>query len=263
MSGDRCPPCRRCAAASGRGAAGAAGLAAGRRPGRVAVRADGRRRSAGLPARAKPADVPVMALGRRLEPDRPRRRRAGRGGAARQGLRRGRASSDELGSVAAAAPRSACLAPGAQRPGSPGSSSCSHPRHGRRLRADERRRLWRRGQGGASIGLRWRSIARAARMRCRSPSSASPIAIPSCPPARSSSRARFRGQPGEPPAIQAEMDRISAEREATQPLRVATGGTTFKNPPAARQGLAAGRRGRLPRAAPWAGRRSPRSTPIS
>ena len=42
--------------------------------------------------------------------------------------------------------------------------------------------------------------------------------------------ARFRGAPGEPEAIQAEMDRISAAREASQPLRSKTGGSTFKNP---------------------------------
>lgn len=42
--------------------------------------------------------------------------------------------------------------------------------------------------------------------------------------------ARFRGCPGEPVAIQAEMDRISASREASQPLRSKTGGSTFKNP---------------------------------
>jgi UDP-N-acetylmuramate dehydrogenase len=43
--------------------------------------------------------------------------------------------------------------------------------------------------------------------------------------------ATFRGQPGEPEAIQAEMDRIAAAREASQPLRSRTGGSTFKNPP--------------------------------
>jgi UDP-N-acetylmuramate dehydrogenase len=42
--------------------------------------------------------------------------------------------------------------------------------------------------------------------------------------------ARFRGVPGEPQAIQAEMDSISASREASQPLRSKTGGSTFKNP---------------------------------
>ncbi|MEZ5734799.1 MAG: UDP-N-acetylmuramate dehydrogenase [Novosphingobium sp.] len=46
--------------------------------------------------------------------------------------------------------------------------------------------------------------------------------------------ARFRGQPGESAAIQAEMDRISASREASQPLRSKTGGSTFKNPPGAK-----------------------------
>jgi len=43
--------------------------------------------------------------------------------------------------------------------------------------------------------------------------------------------ATFRGQPGDPAAIQAEMDRIAAAREASQPLRSRTGGSTFKNPP--------------------------------
>ena len=42
--------------------------------------------------------------------------------------------------------------------------------------------------------------------------------------------ARFRGRPGEPAAIQAEMERIAASREASQPLRSKTGGSTFKNP---------------------------------
>ena len=42
--------------------------------------------------------------------------------------------------------------------------------------------------------------------------------------------ARFRGRPGKPEDIQAEMDRIAASREASQPLRSKTGGSTFKNP---------------------------------
>ncbi len=42
--------------------------------------------------------------------------------------------------------------------------------------------------------------------------------------------ARFRGRPGDPAEIRAEMDRISASREASQPLRSKTGGSTFKNP---------------------------------
>jgi UDP-N-acetylmuramate dehydrogenase len=42
--------------------------------------------------------------------------------------------------------------------------------------------------------------------------------------------ARFRGRAGNSEEIQAEMDRISASREASQPLRSKTGGSTFKNP---------------------------------
>jgi len=42
--------------------------------------------------------------------------------------------------------------------------------------------------------------------------------------------ARFKGRAGQPDDIQAEMDRISASREASQPLRSKTGGSTFKNP---------------------------------
>ncbi len=43
--------------------------------------------------------------------------------------------------------------------------------------------------------------------------------------------ARFRGVHGDKAAITAEMERIAAEREASQPLRSRTGGSTFKNPP--------------------------------
>ena len=43
--------------------------------------------------------------------------------------------------------------------------------------------------------------------------------------------ARFRGTPGKPEDIGAEMDRIAHAREETQPLRSKTGGSTFKNPP--------------------------------
>jgi len=42
--------------------------------------------------------------------------------------------------------------------------------------------------------------------------------------------ATLRGQPGDPATIQAEMDRIAAAREESQPLRSKTGGSTFKNP---------------------------------
>ena len=42
--------------------------------------------------------------------------------------------------------------------------------------------------------------------------------------------ATFCGVPGDKAIIGAEMDRIAAEREASQPLRSKTGGSTFKNP---------------------------------
>jgi UDP-N-acetylmuramate dehydrogenase len=42
--------------------------------------------------------------------------------------------------------------------------------------------------------------------------------------------ALFKGTAGDPAAIGAEMDRIAEEREASQPLRSRTGGSTFKNP---------------------------------
>jgi UDP-N-acetylmuramate dehydrogenase len=43
--------------------------------------------------------------------------------------------------------------------------------------------------------------------------------------------ALFEGTPDEPAAIEARMAEITARREATQPIREKTGGSTFKNPP--------------------------------
>ncbi|MGU3495588.1 UDP-N-acetylmuramate dehydrogenase [Xanthobacteraceae bacterium A53D] len=43
-------------------------------------------------------------------------------------------------------------------------------------------------------------------------------------------QATFRGTPGDMGEIKAEMDRITASREATQPVKSRTGGSTFKNP---------------------------------
>ncbi|WP_375466408.1 UDP-N-acetylmuramate dehydrogenase [uncultured Methylobacterium sp.] len=42
--------------------------------------------------------------------------------------------------------------------------------------------------------------------------------------------ALFRGRPGDREAIEAEMARVTAAREAAQPIRERTGGSTFKNP---------------------------------
>ena len=43
--------------------------------------------------------------------------------------------------------------------------------------------------------------------------------------------ALFQGTPDDPAAIEARMAQITARREATQPIREKTGGSTFKNPP--------------------------------
>lgn len=44
-------------------------------------------------------------------------------------------------------------------------------------------------------------------------------------------RARFKGGRGEPSAILARMNEIQSQRQATQPIRSRTGGSTFANPP--------------------------------
>jgi UDP-N-acetylmuramate dehydrogenase len=44
-------------------------------------------------------------------------------------------------------------------------------------------------------------------------------------------QALFQGRPGDPEKIAAEMDKITGSREATQPIKSRTGGSTFKNPP--------------------------------
>jgi UDP-N-acetylmuramate dehydrogenase len=41
----------------------------------------------------------------------------------------------------------------------------------------------------------------------------------------------FAATPGDPATIAAEMDKITESREATQPIKSRTGGSTFKNPP--------------------------------
>jgi len=43
--------------------------------------------------------------------------------------------------------------------------------------------------------------------------------------------ALFQGGPGDPATIAAEMEKITESREATQPIKSRTGGSTFKNPP--------------------------------
>ena len=43
--------------------------------------------------------------------------------------------------------------------------------------------------------------------------------------------ALLQGEPGDPVTIAAEMDKITERREASQPVKSRTGGSTFKNPP--------------------------------
>ena len=44
-------------------------------------------------------------------------------------------------------------------------------------------------------------------------------------------QALYQGTPGDPQAIAAAMDKITESREATQPVKSRTGGSTFTNPP--------------------------------
>src|SRR3954467_4605697 len=60
--------------------------------------------------------------------------------------------------------------------------------------------------------------------------------------------ALFQGDPGDPAVIAAEMDKITQAREATQPVKSRTGGSTFKNPEGHKAWQlidAAGARGRI------------------
>ncbi|HEV2954646.1 MAG TPA: UDP-N-acetylmuramate dehydrogenase [Xanthobacteraceae bacterium] len=47
-------------------------------------------------------------------------------------------------------------------------------------------------------------------------------------------QALLQGEPGDPTRIAAEMEAITEAREATQPVKSRTGGSTFKNPPGAK-----------------------------
>ena len=51
------------------------------------------------------------------------------------------------------------------------------------------------------------------------------------PPGAVVTRARFHARPGDPALIASRMAGIRASREATQPVRARTGGSTFRNPP--------------------------------
>ena len=59
------------------------------------------------------------------------------------------------------------------------------------------------------------------------------------PPGSVVVRARFRAMPGESATIAARMAEIRAAREASQPVRARTGGSTFRNPDAGESSLKA------------------------
>ena len=104
------------------------------------------------------------------------------------------------------------------------------PGSDRRRPAHERRRAWRRNQRRADRGARRRP-------RRRGPDVftarrwAFPIAIREAPDDVIFTRRPVSGPAGEPAEILAQMERITAAREASQPIREKTGGSTFKNPP--------------------------------
>ncbi|MCO6419722.1 UDP-N-acetylmuramate dehydrogenase [Siccirubricoccus sp. KC 17139] len=83
--------------------------------------------------------------------------------------------------------------------------------------------------------LDWAEVATAAGVQ-RLPAAAFAFAYrhAALPPRGVVVRARFRAAPGEAAAIAARMAEIRAAREATQPVRARTGGSTFKNPPGAK-----------------------------
>ena len=106
-----------------------------------------------------------------------------------------------------------------------------HPGHDRRRRAHERRRVRRRDQGSAAVGRGARPAGRAAPPD-RAPIWGSPIAAAPCRRTGSSTRAAFRGEPGDPDGDRwPAWTRSGPSARRAQPLRVATGGSTFKNPP--------------------------------
>ena len=59
----------------------------------------------------------------------------------------------------------------------------------------------------------------------------SPTATAACPATGSSREALFQGTPGDPAEIQKQMEEVAEYREANQPIKERTGGSTFKNPP--------------------------------
>jgi UDP-N-acetylmuramate dehydrogenase len=87
--------------------------------------------------------------------------------------------------------------------------------------------------GGDVAGcLDWVEVVTSAGLiRLQAPALAFAYRHATLPPGGVVVRARFRSQPGDMVAITARMAEIRASREATQPVRARTGGSTFRNPP--------------------------------
>ena len=106
-----------------------------------------------------------------------------------------------------------------------------HSGRDRRRAAHERRRLWRRDQGRADRGAR-RRPRRQRRVLIPMPTWASPIGIAASPDDVIFTAGAVRGRAGRPRGDRRRDGRDHrAAREATQPIKSRTGGSTFKNPP--------------------------------
>ena len=88
--------------------------------------------------------------------------------------------------------------------------------------------------GDVAHCLDWAEVVARSGESVRLPSAALAFAYrhASLPPGAVVVRARLCARPGDKPTIAATMADIRASREATQPVRARTGGSTFRNPPA-------------------------------
>ena len=187
-------------------------------------------------------------IGARLEPHRPRRRRARRRHPARRpGVRRGRDRWTARASSPAPRRRTSMSRKAAAKAGVDGLAFLRGvPGSIGGALGHERRRAWRRDQGRAGRGARRRPVGREARAFERR-RWAFPIATARRRTTSSSRSAVFQGRPGEPAAIEAEMERITARARslAADPRKDRR---LDIQEPAGHEGLAADRQGRLPRA---------------
>ena len=105
------------------------------------------------------------------------------------------------------------------------------PGHGRRLRPDERRRLWPRGQGHPGRVRAW-CCARASARRWPLDDARLHLSPQRAARRRDRRRARlFAGSPASPRRSRPRWTGSPPSARRSQPLRSRTGGSTFKNPP--------------------------------